>query len=171
MNTTESASPISLFHELAQSKQPDADRTASAVRIQETRLVRALRRRPRLSVLLVEDCDSDAELVMDSLAQATDAEFQVDRATTVEAAMRKLLSGQFDIVLLDLNVPPHYGLETLTHVRKAQTAVPLVVLSARDDLVGHVTDYGADCGYLKRSVNGDLPGILLDVIEQRGLRL
>ncbi len=71
---------------------------------------------------------------------------------------------EFDLVLLDIMLPGTNGLSLLGILRKRFPAVPVVVLSALDDLdtVNRAMRLGA-AGYVAKSVSGD---ILLDALRR-----
>ncbi len=58
----------------------------------------------------------------------------------------QLFYGDYDVVILDLMLPGQSGLEVLRHVRQAGVDVPILVLTARDQLSDKVRalDSGAD---------------------------
>jgi DNA-binding NarL/FixJ family response regulator len=71
---------------------------------------------------------------------------------------------EFDLVLLDIMLPGTSGLSLLGILRKRFPAVPVVVLSALDDLdsVNRAMRLGA-AGYVTKSGNGD---VLLDALRR-----
>jgi PAS domain S-box-containing protein len=82
-----------------------------------------------LSVLLVEDCDSDAELVTRSLARA-DFELSVARVET-EAEMRQALErGGWDIVISDYNLPAFCASAALELMHAAGLDLPFILVSS-----------------------------------------
>jgi CheY-like chemotaxis protein len=80
------------------------------------------------TVLLVEDHPMNRKLVRDILL----FQFQVDEASSAEAALEHLQNHRPDLILLDIQLPGMDGL-TLTRRLKADSAtapIPIVVLSA-----------------------------------------
>ncbi len=67
------------------------------------------------------------------LTVAGDGEQAVDLATTVP----------FDLVILDLRLPKKDGLEALREIRKAKPALPVLILTARDDVPSKVEGLNA----------------------------
>jgi len=55
-----------------------------------------------------------------------------------EVALEAIAEREFDLLLLDLNLPRKNGLEVLAALREADNLVPVIVLSARDDEVDKV---------------------------------
>lgn len=85
-----------------------------------------------LPVLLVEDEPGDARLVCELLREV-EPRYSLQTAATLAEALRQLSLQRFAAVLLDLGLPDSQGLPTLRAVLQAAGAVPLVVLSGRDD--------------------------------------
>jgi PAS domain S-box-containing protein len=84
---------------------------------------------PKLNVVLVEDDDDDAELILDVLA-TSGLLLNVTRATKAQE-VRAALSDlhQVDAVLCDYFLGDYDALRTLELIRLAGTAVPLIVVS------------------------------------------
>ena len=86
---------------------------------------------PTTRILLVEDNPGDARLIHEMTRGVQDVELEsVDRLAT---ALKKLSTGHFKAVLLDLSLPDSQGLETINVVRSEHPGVPIVVLTGRDD--------------------------------------
>lgn len=101
-----------------------------------------------VEVLLLEDCDGDAALVQDELADNTLLEASVTHVQRVKEAVETIRSGPFDIVLADLALPDSQGLATFEKLRAAAPEIPVIVLTGNDDphLAAHILRGGAeDC--------------------------
>src|SRR6187402_1044100 len=61
-------------------------------------------------------------------------------------AQQYITSGRFDLVILDLMIPPPDGFEVLRYVRAQHINTPVLVLSAKGDMrdVVRALDLGAD---------------------------
>ncbi|NOZ42573.1 MAG: response regulator transcription factor [Alphaproteobacteria bacterium] len=70
----------------------------------------------------------------------------------VSETLRALDQRDFDLILLDLNLPGAEGFSCLVSVRKRQPSVPVVIVSSTDDvmIVRESFSYGA-MGYLPKS--------------------
>ena len=111
------------------------------------------------NILLVEDNATDA-LLIQSYIKVTD--FSLQTVETVSQALECLGSKDFDVVLLDLNLPDALGLESLIKLRHYVRVIPIVVLTAVDDkelgimaLQRGAQDYlvkGVDNGRLTESI-------------------
>jgi two-component system response regulator QseB len=100
-----------------------------------------------MRLLLVED----DRMIGSTLRQALRLEgHAVDWVQDAQAAAASLASERFDLVLLDLGLPPHpryaSGLDVLRELRSREDATPVIVLTARDALEDRVAglDAGAD---------------------------
>jgi diguanylate cyclase (GGDEF)-like protein len=86
-----------------------------------------------LRVLLVEDRRSDAILVQEMLRSDERTAFACHHASTLREALAELDQGQFDCVLVDMNLPDSDGLGTLHCVQGASPATAVIVLTGLDD--------------------------------------
>lgn len=84
-----------------------------------------------MRVLLVEDSSAIAEYVCTCLV---DDDYIVDTVGTLADAEAALATTTFDVVILDLGLPDGDGLDMLKSMRAAGNKVPVLVLSARDEL-------------------------------------
>lgn len=106
-----------------------------------------------MRILIVEDDPLLADGLTRSLRQS---DYAVDCVSDGARADRALASQGYDLVILDLGLPRLDGFEVLLRLRRRGTAVPVLVLSARDALEDRVKglDLGAD-DYLTKPF--DLP--------------
>jgi DNA-binding response OmpR family regulator len=79
------------------------------------------------SILLVEDEHRLRQTLMRSLGAR---HFQVDEATTAATAIDAALAGDYDIVLLDVNLPDGTGWDVLRQLKAVGWRAPVIVLSA-----------------------------------------
>ena len=94
-------------------------------------------------VLVIED----ERKVLRSLERGLQtAGYEVVTAANGEAGLDLALSQSLDCIVLDLMLPGRRGLEILADVRQAGRAVPVIILTARDELGDRVSglDAGAD---------------------------
>ena len=96
-----------------------------------------------MRILLVEDDVMLAETVMRALTQSAHA---VDMARTGNEADQALMSGDYDLVLLDVGLPQINGFEVLRRLRARRSTVPVLMLTVNDTPEDLVTglDLGAD---------------------------
>ena len=94
------------------------------------------------TILVVEDDTQIRNFISYSLRQEG---FHWFAAGTAQNAMSQLVSGQIDLVLLDLGLPDFDGMEVIRKVRE-WSEIPIIVVSARDQDNEKVSalDIGAD---------------------------
>ena len=101
-------------------------------------------------VLVVDDEKMIVKGILFSLLQDG---YEVDTAYDGEEALQKASANQYDIILLDVMLPKHSGLEVLQQIREF-SAVPVIMLTAKggdmDKILG--LDYGAD-DYITKPFN------------------
>lgn len=104
-----------------------------------------------MRLLLVED---DAMLGEALVVALEDADYRVDWVNNTASARSAIDSSQYQALLLDLGLPGQDGLSLLTELRFSQQHLPVIILTARDDLVTRVQglDLGAD-DYLVKPFN------------------
>ena len=85
-------------------------------------------RRPR--VLIVEDEEAILTGLIDLLIFHG---FEVDAAADGNAGLRQALSGQFDMILLDIMLPGLDGYEICNRVREVDREQPIIMLTAKSD--------------------------------------
>jgi diguanylate cyclase (GGDEF)-like protein len=123
------------------------------------------------SVLHIEDDASDARRVLELLRQSTQATFHVRRAVDLRQAEDELRHRNFDVVLLDLNLPGSSGLDTLQRLRRIANALPVVVVTGLDPAHDAIrTMEAANQPYLaKRDLSAErLSFIALQAIRSQG---
>lgn len=86
-----------------------------------------------IRVLLVEDNPGDARLIREMLFSLNDEQFLLNTANTLAIGLQYLAQNSYDIVLLDLNLPDSFGVDTLLKVRMNFPHIPVVVLTGFDD--------------------------------------
>ncbi len=84
-----------------------------------------------MRVLIVEDEQRVAENIAAALREGPG--YAVDLAADGALGLDLASEGSYDLILLDLMVPRLSGLEVLGHIRNADRAVPVLVLTARSE--------------------------------------
>jgi DNA-binding response OmpR family regulator len=104
-------------------------------------------------ILLVEDEPSAAKMLAKGLREDT---YAVDLAENGEQALMQAYLNDYDLIILDVMLPRKDGFEVCRELRAAGSAVPVLMLTARDaveDRVGGL-DSGAD-DYLAKPFDFD----------------
>jgi two-component system copper resistance phosphate regulon response regulator CusR len=96
-----------------------------------------------MRILLIEDDEKVARAVSTGL-QAE--HFAVDRAGDGLAGLDTARLGPYDLIILDLMLPGLSGTELLTRLRKVNSDVPILILTARDAVADKIANFeaGAD---------------------------
>ena len=93
----------------------------------------------QVRVLLIED-DPDFRMLVGIYVEEAcgkDLRYVLEGADTVKAGLALLAKGEFDIVLVDLNLPDSRGLETVAKVRAQAPSLPVVVMTnLEEDALG-----------------------------------
>lgn len=85
-----------------------------------------------IKALLVEDNPGDVRLVQELLKDAG-APVNLETTSNLDDGVHRVLDGEYDVVLLDLNLPDSAGLESVFTVNLFDNAIPIVVLTSLDD--------------------------------------
>lgn len=96
-----------------------------------------------MRILIAED---DAPLAT-FIAKAFKSEDHVTEiAASGEDALQRIQKGSFDLLILDLNLPVVSGSEVLSKVRSENADIPILILTATDEVAERVSclDAGAD---------------------------
>lgn len=96
-----------------------------------------------MKILLIEDEVKVSSFLKKGLEENA---FSVDVAYDGETGISKALSGSYDLIILDIMLPHFNGYEVCARIRKENTSVPILMLTAlistQDKVKG--LDYGAD---------------------------
>ena len=97
----------------------------------------------RQKVLLIEDDPDIGKLLKIHL---DDMELDLDGATDGECGLQKALEKEYELVILDLNLPKLDGLEVLKGIRAQKKSLPVLLLSAKSEEFDKVLglELGAD---------------------------
>jgi two-component system, OmpR family, copper resistance phosphate regulon response regulator CusR len=120
-----------------------------------------------MRILVVEDDEPLALFLQKGLAAQS---YSVALAGDGDVAIRILDQSQYELVVLDLNLPTTDGLEVLKHIRSKGYALPVLVLSSRrqlEDRVGTL-DLGADDYLAKPFAFSELSARIRALIRRSG---
>ncbi|GGL06941.1 ATP-binding response regulator [Mangrovihabitans endophyticus] len=98
-----------------------------------------------LRVLLVEDNPGDAELAREQLTGLPGVRFEVREADRLSEAWDSIAREAVDAVVLDLNLPDSWGIDTLRRLRERHRGLPITVVagSLPDDFRSLLVSEGA----------------------------
>jgi CheY-like chemotaxis protein len=114
------------------------------------RIARMLRSRLRSKVLIVDDSGTMRRIVR-NIQVATTFPLEIAEAAEGGAALERLREENFDIIVLDYNIPGLNGLETLAEIKREHPQLEVVMISATQDetLAARVLAGGA-AAFLKK---------------------
>ncbi len=119
---------------LTNAKQTIAHPTLAAAR--PTLLAARDRERAKYRILLVEDNPVEAMRIRQLLARTRVIQFEVESVATLTVGQERAVSGEFDLILLDLDLPDSIGLDTYSALSCAVPALPIVtMIRAADEAV------------------------------------
>ena len=120
-----------------------------------------------MRVLLVEDDPMIGSAVQAALK---DASYAADWVKDGSAALTALTAQHYDLVLLDLGLPGRDGLDVLRTLRSRESALPVLVVTARDAVDDRVAglDAGADDYILKPFEISELLARMRAVLRRQG---
>jgi putative two-component system response regulator len=108
-----------------------------------------------MKLLMIDDNPLDVEIVRAMLGQYSRAKFELDSLLSTDAALAKLLGTQYDLVLLDYNLPGEDGLAFLQRLEQAGGMPPVIMLTGDGDerLAAEAMRRGAYDYFPKRAIN------------------
>ncbi len=120
-----------------------------------------------MRVLLIEDDLMIGDAVQGALK---DASFAADWVQNGKTALTTLSCQSYDLILLDLGLPGKDGIEVLKSIRSQNNPVPVVIITARDELDDRIKglDTGADDYVLKPFEMGELLARMRAVLRRKG---
>ncbi|HKJ81302.1 MAG TPA: response regulator transcription factor [Ignavibacteriaceae bacterium] len=101
-----------------------------------------------MRALIVEDETGIANFLRDGLKEES---FAVDVSTDGNSGLEMAFTNEYDIILLDWMIPGLSGIEVCRQIRKQNTSVPIIFLTARDTIQDTV--FGLEVGandYIKK---------------------
>ncbi len=116
-----------------------------------------------IRAMLIEDNPGDAKLIQAYLAGNAKTGpgatiFDLDHSSSLGEGLEKIIEGEYDILLLDLNLPDSRGISTFKKVHTALPDTPIIVLTGLDDenLALQALQDGAQDYLIKGSVDTQL---------------
>ena len=91
-----------------------------------------------MKLLIIEDFVELAVKMKEALEAIG---FYVDVANNGNSGEEKAFVNKYDAILLDLNLPDKDGIDILRFLRENDIAVPIIIITARDELKDRVSYY------------------------------
>lgn len=104
--------------------------------------------------VLVVDDDNALRMTVSSALSAGD--FLVDQASDGEEAVTRVMAGKYDLVLLDVNMPRLSGLEALKQIKKFDSRIIVIILTAYSNIKDAVEAVRVGAyNYLEKPIKSD----------------
>jgi len=87
----------------------------------------------KIRLLLVDDNPDDVRLIMEILKETKKLDFSITNSARLDKSLKLLDEKQFEMILLDLELPDSQGLETFKKVSPHAPGLPIVILSGLKD--------------------------------------
>lgn len=119
-----------------------------------------------MKLLIIEDEPDLRDLLRQSLEKEA---YLVEVVADFEGALDKIVSFEYDCILLDIMLPDGSGLELLPHIKKQQPAGNVIIISAKDSTQDKITglNLGADDYLAKPFHIAELTARVKSVLRRR----
>jgi PAS domain S-box-containing protein len=87
----------------------------------------------QIKIFLIEDNPGDVRLIQEMISEAADSVPKVECAERLDEGLKRLAKEDFDMLLLDLNLPDSQGLDTFFKAHNNIKEMPIVVLTGFED--------------------------------------
>ncbi len=113
------------------------------------------------NILVVDD---DTDLRMSVVSALLENQYQVDQAVDGEEAVNRIKAGQYDLVLLDVNMPKLSGIDALKEIKAHDPSIMVIILTAFSNIRDAVeaTRLGA-YNYLEKPVKSENLVYMIDL--------
>lgn len=86
-----------------------------------------------INILLIEDNPGDARLIEKMLKEIKNLKFNLVWVETLKDGFNHIDNKNYDVILLDLNLPDSFGLNTVFKTCEKVQNIPIIVLTVNDD--------------------------------------
>jgi DNA-binding response OmpR family regulator len=120
-----------------------------------------------MRILVVEDQEPLANRIKDVLERER---YQVELALDGDTGLEQALLEEYDLVVLDILLPGMNGIEVLKQLRESGVKVPVLMLTAKDQVQDKVTglDAGADDYLTKPFATPELLARIRSLLRRKG---
>jgi DNA-binding response OmpR family regulator len=117
-----------------------------------------------IKILLIEDNLGDSYLIEDHLEEFANFSYELKKVATLKEGLSILKKKPFDVIMLDLELPDSYGINTFLSIHNKNPLIPIIILTELHDetIRSHALKQGAYDFLIK----GQTEGILLKCIIQ-----
>jgi CheY-like chemotaxis protein len=115
-----------------------------------------------IKILLIEDNPGDAYLIEEHLGEFANFSYELIIVETLGEALSALRKKLFDVILLDLELPDSYGINTFLSIHNENPLIPIIILTGLNDK--KMGAYAIKEGAHDFLVKGQTEGRLLECI-------
>jgi DNA-binding response OmpR family regulator len=121
-----------------------------------------------MKLLVIEDENELLEIIQQSLEKQS---YIVETAGTFSTALEKIMSFEYDCILLDIMLPDGSGLDLLQELKKNDKSNNVIIISAKDSLEDKIAglDSGADDYLVKPFHLAELNARVKSVLRRKSL--
>ena len=116
-----------------------------------------------VNLLLIEDNDGVAQIIAKQLNSSHHTKFKITRSATLQEALQTLDEAcaleencDIDVILLDLVLPNSHGVDTFLQIKKNTLNIPIVIISAHEDIACKCIGLGAQDYLVKPDISASL---------------
>ena len=99
-------------------------------------------------ILIVEDEDNMRFLISEELE---DEGYEIDTATNAKECLEKIEKNNYDLITVDIEMPDMNGLELAGEIRKKNSPVKIILLTAYSHYKADLSSWAADAYVVKSS--------------------
>ena len=115
-----------------------------------------------IKILLIEDNPGDAYLIEEHFEEFANFSYELKIVETLDEALSVLKKQPFDVILLDLELPDSYGINTFLSVHNKNPLIPIIILTGLSDRT--IESYAIKKGAYDFLVKGQTEDRLLEGI-------
>ena len=121
-----------------------------------------------MKILVIEDEISMQEIIEETLEKEL---FLIESATTYQSALDKVVSFDYDCILLDIMLPGGSGLDLLNELKKLGKASNVIIISAKNSIEDKVMglNLGADDYLIKPFHIAELTARVKSILRRKSL--
>lgn len=121
-----------------------------------------------MKILVIEDEASMQEIIKETLEKER---YLVESATTYDSALDKIISFDYDCILLDITLPDGSGLDILTELKQLDKTSNVIIISAKNSIDDKVAglNMGADDYLIKPFHIAELTARVKSILRRKTL--
>lgn len=111
-----------------------------------------------INICLLEDNRGDVILIKELLSDIKNKNYTIEFYENLAELEKRLIADDFDVLLVDLNLPDSKGIDTFNKVKKIAPRKPIIILTGLfdDELAAEIVSIGAEDYLMKQNLNSDL---------------